>query len=134
MLSDSLPKAARSTRFVDGHRVVVPALSPASVTCPRATDTAWIRDAIAEIRADAHRSADTHLFRVNLPAFQRHGVDFYLKGEREREAHRCTDDDDGMIAQRWTLYRRVLPPHRVVEAPSGPFALPLRPGQSLGQT
>ena len=108
------------------HSTPVLLSHPASVSRPKAVDSAWIRDAIQEIRADAHRwlavvshcrpscvhdclqmpspcgpfngsqscmakwppvlihacrSADTHLFRVNLPAFSRHGVDFYLKDE-----------------------------------------------------
>ncbi|WP_137935703.1 PLP-dependent cysteine synthase family protein [Chitinivorax sp. B] len=39
----------------------------------------WVAHAIARIEADFHRSADTHLIPVNLPAFP--GIDFYLKDE-----------------------------------------------------
>ncbi|GAX79107.1 hypothetical protein CEUSTIGMA_g6547.t1 [Chlamydomonas eustigma] len=63
------------------HNTPVITSPPPSVCRPRSGDSTWIRDAVFEIRADSHRSADTHLFRVNMPAFQRHGVDFYLKDE-----------------------------------------------------
>lgn len=39
----------------------------------------WVADAIARINADAHRSADTHLFKLPLPRLD--GVDIYLKDE-----------------------------------------------------
>ena len=39
----------------------------------------WVKDAIRKINADAHRSADTHLFKLNLPQFR--GIDLYLKDE-----------------------------------------------------
>ncbi|WP_428669305.1 PLP-dependent cysteine synthase family protein [Roseibium sp.] len=39
----------------------------------------WVAEAIARINADAHRSADTHLFKLPLPRLQ--GVDIYLKDE-----------------------------------------------------
>ena len=39
----------------------------------------WVKDAISQINADAHRSADTHLFKLPLPALA--GVDIYLKDE-----------------------------------------------------
>jgi cysteine synthase len=40
---------------------------------------AWVAGAIAELEADAARSADTHLIRLPLPGFD--GIDFYLKDE-----------------------------------------------------
>lgn len=40
---------------------------------------AWITEAIGKINADAHRSADTHLFKLPLPRLS--GVDIYLKDE-----------------------------------------------------
>ncbi len=40
---------------------------------------AWVRAAIKKIEADAHRSADTHLFKLNVPRLR--GVDLYLKDE-----------------------------------------------------
>jgi cysteine synthase A len=39
----------------------------------------WVNEAIARIEADARRSADTHLWRLALPALD--GVDIYLKDE-----------------------------------------------------
>lgn len=39
----------------------------------------WVKDAIRQINADAHRSADTHLFKLPLPSLT--GVDIYLKDE-----------------------------------------------------
>ena len=39
----------------------------------------WVTDAIGKINADAHRSADTHLFKLPLPRLG--GVDIYLKDE-----------------------------------------------------
>jgi cysteine synthase A len=39
----------------------------------------WISQAIQKINADAHRSSDTHLFKLNLTKFA--GIDIYLKDE-----------------------------------------------------
>ena len=39
----------------------------------------WVAKAIRQINADAHRSADTHLFKLPLPRLA--GVDIYLKDE-----------------------------------------------------
>ena len=39
----------------------------------------WVFDAIRKIEADYQRSADTHLFRVDIPRLE--GVDIYLKDE-----------------------------------------------------
>jgi cysteine synthase A len=39
----------------------------------------WVNEAIGKINADAHRSADTHLFKLPLPRLE--GVDIYLKDE-----------------------------------------------------
>ncbi|MDD9908570.1 MAG: PLP-dependent cysteine synthase family protein [Ahrensia sp.] len=39
----------------------------------------WVVDAIGKINADAHRSADTHLFKLPLPRLE--GIDIYLKDE-----------------------------------------------------
>lgn len=39
----------------------------------------WVSGAIGQINADAHRSADTHLFKLPLPRLE--GVDVYLKDE-----------------------------------------------------
>ena len=45
------------------------------VPCPRE----WVNEAVARIEADARRSADTHLWKVDLPALR--GIDIYLKDE-----------------------------------------------------
>lgn len=42
-------------------------------------ERAWVNDAIALIKADYQRSADTHLIKVTLPEFS--GIDIYLKDE-----------------------------------------------------
>lgn len=41
--------------------------------------TDWVTTAINRIEADNHRSADTHLFKLDLPGLK--GVDLYLKDE-----------------------------------------------------
>ncbi|MDO5678315.1 MAG: PLP-dependent cysteine synthase family protein [Propionibacteriaceae bacterium] len=46
------------------------------------SDTAarqWVHEAIRKVEADANRSADTHLIRLELPSLK--GVDLYLKDE-----------------------------------------------------
>ncbi|WP_132992238.1 PLP-dependent cysteine synthase family protein [Gordonia zhaorongruii] len=48
------------------------------------TDRAWTADAVRRIDADARRSADTHLLKVDLPEWSRApagGIDLYLKDE-----------------------------------------------------
>ncbi len=45
----------------------------------RPTHAAWTRRAIQLLEAEAHRSADTHLIRLDLPAFP--GIPLYLKDE-----------------------------------------------------
>lgn len=39
----------------------------------------WVHDAVAKINADAHRSADTHLFKLH--GLKLDGIDIYLKDE-----------------------------------------------------
>lgn len=43
------------------------------------TDRAWLRNALACLTQEAARSADTHLLRLDLPAFP--GIRFYFKDE-----------------------------------------------------
>lgn len=45
------------------------------------TPNRWLHQAISRIEADYVRSADTHLIPLALPAFERHGIDLYLKDE-----------------------------------------------------
>lgn len=39
----------------------------------------WVKDSLIKIQADFQRSADTHLIKLDMPAFD--GVDIYLKDE-----------------------------------------------------
>lgn len=39
----------------------------------------WVSEAIAKIKAEANRSADTHLFKVPVSGLP--GIDIYLKDE-----------------------------------------------------
>lgn len=41
----------------------------------------WVKWAIRQIQADARRSADTHLLKLDLPSFRIHDVHLYLKDE-----------------------------------------------------
>ena len=50
-----------------------------TVEAPTA-DRQWVDWAVAQLDADAHRSADTHLHR-RLPRFDAAGIDFYFKDE-----------------------------------------------------
>ncbi|GEM74843.1 PLP-dependent cysteine synthase family protein [Vibrio sagamiensis] len=43
------------------------------------TDHNWINNAIGKIEADFQRSAETHLFKLDLPSLE--GIDIYLKDE-----------------------------------------------------
>lgn len=43
------------------------------------TDHQWINNAVRKIEADFQRSADTHLFKLDLPSLD--GIDIYLKDE-----------------------------------------------------
>ncbi len=43
------------------------------------TDHNWINNAVRKIEADFQRSADTHLFKLDLPSLE--GIDIYLKDE-----------------------------------------------------
>jgi cysteine synthase A len=45
------------------------------------TTSHWLHQAVSRIEADYTRSADTHLIPLPLPAFERCGIDLYLKDE-----------------------------------------------------
>lgn len=49
--------------------------APAEHACQRA----WAHDALARLRQEAARSADTHLLKLEFPGFP--GIDFYFKDE-----------------------------------------------------
>lgn len=53
--------------------------TPASAPPPPDRHRTWVADAIAAIRAEFSRSADTHLLKLPLPAMP--GIDLYLKDE-----------------------------------------------------
>ncbi len=46
---------------------------------PEKSSRTWVDEAVAKIEADARRSADTHLWKLDLPALA--GIDIYLKDE-----------------------------------------------------
>lgn len=96
----------------------------ASHARPRAhgpDDRAWVHEAVARLRREAARSADTHLLHVALPAFP--GIDFYFKDESSHPSgslkHR--------LARSLFLYAlcngRLRPGQGVVDASSGSTAI-----------
>jgi len=81
----------------------------------------WVTDAIGKINADAHRSADTHLFKLPLPRLD--GVDIYLKDESTHP----TGSLKHRLARSLFLYAlcngRIKEDTTVVEASSGSTAV-----------
>lgn len=81
----------------------------------------WVADAIGKINADAHRSADTHLFKLPLPQLE--GVDVYLKDESTHP----TGSLKHRLARSLFLYAlcngRITEGTAVVEASSGSTAV-----------
>lgn len=81
----------------------------------------WVTDAIAKINADAHRSADTHLFKLPLPCLE--GVDIYLKDESTHP----TGSLKHRLARSLFLYAlcngRITKDTTIVEASSGSTAV-----------
>ena len=81
----------------------------------------WVTDAISKIDADAHRSADTHLFK--LPLDRLVGVDVYLKDESTHP----TGSLKHRLARSLFLYAlcngRITQGTTVVEASSGSTAV-----------
>src|SRR5690349_3802721 len=61
------------------RNATAPRASVSLIEPPPGTDRDWIRSAMALLRQEQARSADTHLLRVDLPAFP--GILFYLKDE-----------------------------------------------------
>ncbi len=82
---------------------------------------AWVHEALAQLRREATRSADTHLLRLDLPGFP--GIAFYFKDESTHPSgslkHR--------LARSLFLYAlcngRLHPGQRVVDASSGSTAI-----------
>lgn len=88
-----------------------------SQTTPRQ----WVSDAIAVLRREAERSADTHLLHMTFPGFP--GIDFYLKDE----AAYPTGSLKHRLARSLFLYAlcngRLMPGQAVVDASSGSTAI-----------
>ena len=88
-----------------------------SQTTPRQ----WVSDAIAVLRREAERSADTHLLHMTFPGFP--GIDFYLKDE----AAHPTGSLKHRLARSLFLYAlcngRLMPGQAVVDASSGSTAI-----------
>ncbi|WP_051839575.1 PLP-dependent cysteine synthase family protein [Streptomyces sp. NRRL F-5126] len=82
---------------------------------------AWLKEAVRLVRADANRSADTHLLRFPLP--DRWGVDLYLKDESTHP----TGSLKHRLARSLFLYGLcngwIRPGRPVVEASSGSTAV-----------
>ncbi len=84
-------------------------------------DRTWVNDALTQLRREAGRSADTHLLRVDLPAFP--DIAFYFKDESAHPSgslkHR--------LARSLYLYAlcngRLRPGQPVVDASSGSTAI-----------
>ena len=81
----------------------------------------WTIDALATLRREAARSADTHLLRLTFPGFA--GIDFYFKDE----AAHPTGSLKHRLARSLYLYAlcngRLRPGQRVVDASSGSTAI-----------
>ncbi|MGB0507678.1 MAG: PLP-dependent cysteine synthase family protein [Pikeienuella sp.] len=81
----------------------------------------WVKHAIHKINADAHRSADTHLFKLPLPRLE--GVDIYLKDESTHP----TGSLKHRLARSLFLYAlcngRITEGTTIVEASSGSTAV-----------
>lgn len=102
-----------------GARVSPPPDTAGASTCD--ATRAWVREAVARLRREAARSADTHLLHLALPAFP--GIDFYFKDESSHPSgslkHR--------LARSLYLYAlcngRLRPGQAVVDASSGSTAI-----------
>jgi cysteine synthase A len=81
----------------------------------------WISDAVAALKREANRSADTHLLRLDLPAFP--GIPFYFKDE----AAHPTGSLKHRLARSLFLYAlcngRLREGQTVVDASSGSTAI-----------
>ncbi|RMH90916.1 PLP-dependent cysteine synthase family protein [Lysobacter pythonis] len=81
----------------------------------------WVADAIAALKRESARSADTHLLHMNFPGFP--GIDFYLKDE----AAHPTGSLKHRLARSLFLYAlcngRLMPGQAVVDASSGSTAI-----------
>ncbi|KGM51221.1 cysteine synthase [Lysobacter concretionis Ko07 = DSM 16239] len=89
--------------------------------CDTATLRAWTGQALARLRQEAARSADTHLLRLEFPGFP--GIEFYFKDE----AAHPTGSLKHRLARSLYLYAlcngRLHPGQPVVDASSGSTAI-----------
>lgn len=90
---------------------------------PAPNDTAWVNDAVNKLKADARRSSDTHLIKVDWPALEARGIDFYLKDESSHP----TGSLKHRLARSLFIYglvnQKVKPGTLLVEASSGSTAV-----------
>lgn len=111
-----MPETSSGTRPAAG-------LAATTLDVDRTDDTrrAWTAEAIRKVRADAHRSADTHLLPFPLP--QEWGVDLYLKDESTHP----TGSLKHRLARSLFLYALcngwIVPGRPVIEASSGSTAV-----------
>lgn len=107
------------SRAADGPDPEAP--DPSAVPAPGCRARAWVARAIETIEADVNRSADTHLFRVPLPACP--GISFYIKDESSHP----TGSLKHRLARSLFLYAlcsgRIGPDTTIVEASSGSTAV-----------
>ncbi len=84
-------------------------------------ERAWLRQSLLTLRREAARSADTHLLRLEFPAFS--GIDFYFKDE----AAHPSDSPRHRIARSLYVYvlcnGRLREGQDVVDASSGSTAI-----------
>lgn len=87
----------------------------------RGAERRWVHEAIGRLEQEAARSADTHLLKLNLPAFE--GIDFYFKDE----ASHPTGSLKHRLARSLFLYAlcngRLREGQAVVDASSGSTAI-----------
>ena len=87
----------------------------------RRAERRWVHEAIGRLEQEAARSADTHLLKLNLPAFE--GIDFYFKDE----ASHPTGSLKHRLARSLFLYAlcngRLREGQAVVDASSGSTAI-----------
>ena len=94
---------------------------PAPARPAPSAERAWVDGAVAAIDADQRRSADTHLFKLGVPALE--GIDIYLKDESTHP----TGSLKHRLARSLFLYAlcngRIRQDTPVVEASSGSTAV-----------
>ena len=114
-MADDDARGEQTDRLGEGVRPLVDVLPP------RPADRSWTDEAVRRLQADANRSADTHLVRLDLPAGW--DVDVYLKDESTHP----TGSLKHRLARSLFLYALcngwIGPDSTVVEASSGSTAV-----------